>query len=322
MTLTLPRRLERAAVEDPAARDWSLLTTLAEKASYYSLDTYFRQAWSDVGRQWGDLAPGLVHGLASVLFRPDAVVGRRIPACLDFLALQGFLPVRVQPLRMSRHMALDLWRYQHNAGTLDRIAATEELVCAADSLYVLLLDTSEDRTVPATVRLRRLKGNGAGDPSGTGPTLRSTARIVNRIMAMVHTADEPMDLVRELGIYFDAARRRDLLRLPLEPFDPTAVLDALHAANPEVELDPEAALRRLRSRLGHERGHGPVARHLADVASGGAKLDWLFASAELDCAIPQWDRVLVATHYIDYDESDDMLILGTGEAEWHSSAVR
>jgi hypothetical protein len=306
--LTLPRRLELAAVCDPAVNRWPMLTRLNEKAAYFSLDTYFRQALADLEAAWGDGVAGQIRPLASILFRPDAVAGRRIPGCLAFLAGHGFAPLAAVPVRMTRHMALELWRFQHNAGTLDRIAATEHLIAAGDSLYVLLLDSLGAQEVPATVRLRSLKGNGAGDPAGAAPTLRSTARIVNRILAMVHTADEPMDLVRELGIFFDAATRHHLIQTvgaaqPLSQGWLSAMLEALHEANPEVDLDPEAALDRMRLRYGYvsqaEAGH--------------------FAASP-EVSLPVWDRVLICSHYIRYDTNDDMLILGNGEQEWLSLA--
>jgi hypothetical protein len=303
--LTLPRRLELAAVCDPAVNRWPMLTRLSEKAAYFSLDTYFRQALVSLEAAWGQQMAEQIRPLASILFRPDAVVGRRIPACLEFLAGHGFIPLAAVPLRMTRHMALELWRFQHNAGTLDRIAATEHLIAAGDSLYVLLLDTSGAQEVPATVRLRGLKGNGAGDPAGAAPTLRSTARIVNRILAMVHTADEPMDLVRELGIFFDAAARLRLLQVArsAQPMFMSSILEALHEANPSVELDPQAALDRMRIRYGY----------ISEAEAGQ------FAASP-EVSLPVWDRVLICSHYIRYDTSDDMLILGNGEAEWRSLA--
>jgi hypothetical protein len=302
--LTLPRRLELAAVQDPAVNRWPMLTRLPEKAAYFSLDTYFRQALADLDDAWGEEVSGRVRPLASILFRPDAVAGRRIPACLEFLAGHGFAPLAAVPLRLTRHMALELWRFQHNAGTLDRIAATEHLVAAGDSLYVLLLDRLGGQEIPATVRLRGLKGDGAGDPAGAAPTLRSTARIVNRILAMLHTADEPMDLVRELGIFFDPVVRARLIRAaaeaqPLTAGWLTATLDRLHEANPEVELDPRAALDRMRIRYGY----------VSEAEAG-------HFAASPEVSLPVWDRVLICSHYIRYDTNDDMLIVGNGEAQW------
>ncbi|GIH10815.1 hypothetical protein Rhe02_88820 [Rhizocola hellebori] len=302
--LTLPRRLELAAIGDPAVNRWPALTRLPEKAAYFSLDTYFRQALAELEAAWGGELAGRLRPLASILFRPDAVAGRRIPACLEFLAGHGFAPLAAVPLRLTRHMALELWRYQHNAGTLDRVAATEHLVAAGDSLYLLLLDRLGAPEVPATVRLRGLKGDGAGDPAGAAPTLRSTARIVNRILAMLHTPDEPLDLVRELGIFFDAAARARLIQLatgaqPLTAGWTSSVLEALHAANPPVDLDPQAALDRMRIRYGY----------VSEAEAG-------HFAASPQVVLPAWDRVLICSHYISYDTSDDMLIAGNGEAQW------
>ena len=91
--LTLPRRLEQAAVCDPAVNRWPMLTRLSEKAAYFSLDTYFRQTLADLQAAWGEELAGQIRPLASILFRPDAVVGRRIPACLAFLVGHGFAPI-------------------------------------------------------------------------------------------------------------------------------------------------------------------------------------------------------------------------------------
>lgn len=323
---SIARRLREAAIDDATAVRWRELTRLPEKAAYYELNPYFRLAWSDACHYHGSNAAAVFRNVGAVMFRPDAIAGRRIERCLAFLRDHGFAPVALLPIEISRHGLLELWRYQNNAATVDRLAATEELARSGSGLYLLLLDQTGGHRVPAAVRLRTLKGRGSGDPPASPPTLRSEADIVNRMLSMVHTADEPIDLVRELGIWFDAPVRHRLIRAlaslrPLPDADVEAIVAEAYTQAPPVEFDPHAAAGRLSRALTRSPAAVEWAENVRCAQEEGQGLAWLALSRTLStdgADVEQWDLTQVATHFITCDESEDMLILGNGESAWYS----
>jgi hypothetical protein len=59
-------------------------------------------------------------------------------------------------------------------------------------------------------RLTRLKGG--NDPSGrAADSLRSVAGSPNRLLTMVHTSDDPADVVRELAVFLPWRERTALV---------------------------------------------------------------------------------------------------------------
>ncbi len=191
-----------------AAPDWDYLSVLEDKRARYAEDSYFRQGWQDVARAWPANPAGHVQRLATMLIRPEAIYARRAQACLDAAVAHGFRLAAFAPMVLSRHIALDLWRYQHNAGTLDRLAVTELVFDARPAIFLVLADATPS-PLPAAVRLSSLKG--ANDPAGlVAGTIRAAAGAAQRLLPMVHTADEPADVVRELGLLFSGRQRRAL----------------------------------------------------------------------------------------------------------------
>ena len=116
-------------------------------------------------------------------------------------------------LRFDRHAIRGLWRYQWNMATPQRQALQEQIMTSFDSLLVIVRRSSPIR-VPTTVYLTDLKGPSL--PADRKPEhLRTVLNSTNPVLNFVHTADEPADVIRELGIYFDAGQRADCVRMLL-----------------------------------------------------------------------------------------------------------
>jgi len=140
-------------------------------------------------------------------------------------------------LRFERHSIHALWRYQWNMATPQRRALQEQIMTCFDSL-VIVVRMARPIRVPTTVYLTDLKGPSL--PADRKPEhLRTLLDSSNAILNFVHTADEPADVIRELGIYLDTAQRAACLRALLgraEPADARTMLG-------ELEHDHAQALR-------------------------------------------------------------------------------
>ncbi len=318
--ITVPGRERDRRPPDPLPddREWRRLTVLPRKRRDYREDLDFRESWWDLRALHGDRAVEVLQSLALLSFKPDAVVGRRIAAALDFAAAQGFVPVAAGNVRLDRHGMRALWRWNWNRMRVDRLDLCTLLFAATDMLVVLF--TAPPGPVPASVRLSNLKGgyDAASRPAGT---LRSTLRSVSGLFTFVHAADEPADVVRELAVFFDRDERRRLLAeaAGLRPADLRLAerIERLEAAHPPHDLDPHAALGRLAARP----GGAAVAAALEAELAAGARLDWMRIrelAAPLDVTVPAvlWDVLSVAAELMVMErlEAPDLLPTPTLQA--------
>jgi len=182
------------------------LTTDARKALLYGHEAYFREAWHDAQTIIGNER---LHGLRQftyVLFKPDAVLARAIGRAIEVLAEEDFRPVSAATFRFDRVLARELWRYELNIATLQRLEAIDVLLPTTDSLLVVLQDIAELPAVPASEKLRLTKGPAL-------KRLRSLEDIRTRIGAhdgmlnFIHCPDDTSDMVREIGLLLAPAAR-------------------------------------------------------------------------------------------------------------------
>lgn len=172
----------------------SPLTNCRGKIAAYRMDPYFRQGFEGIN---------LVEAQSVTLMvlKPEAVVGRRLGPALEFLENNGFEVLEARRIRLSPILARELWRYQLNTATQDRLDVIDVLLPSTDSLLLLLRDrTSQAGGIPAATRLSQLKGS--SDPSLQQPhSLRSRLQAPTRLLNFVHAPDEPADVVRELALF-------------------------------------------------------------------------------------------------------------------------
>jgi hypothetical protein len=282
----------------PDEKTWEKLTASPRKPALFADDLYFREAWADVQDSWDGKGAEILQDLALFTFKSDGVIGRRIRPTLSFFERQGFALAAVAPMRHNRHSMRELWRYDWNLYPTDRLALTSLMHGATETLLLLLRDTRYDGVIPGTVRLADLKGSVSQE---WGPQhLRSVLKPPNRVINFCHIADEPADVVRELGIFLDRRERRDLLNTMREDggdLGPAvlAQVDRLESAYPEHDFDLRATLERI-----EQSGRAPAwaVDRIRNAAESGEQLTFdqlceVLPPGEGDAEL--WDFILVAT---------------------------
>lgn len=63
----------------------------------------------------------MLSGHASIILKPEAIVNRKAHLCIEFLMQHGFIPVAQKRFQFNRHLIRDLWRFQFNAATRERL---------------------------------------------------------------------------------------------------------------------------------------------------------------------------------------------------------
>ncbi|MEU6683578.1 nucleoside-diphosphate kinase [Streptomyces sp. NPDC046832] len=300
-------------------RAFDSLTVDPRKRDLYRLDTYAREGLELFGspseRAW-------LHANTFVVLKPDALAGRRGPRVLDILEEEGWKPFAARPFAFDPVLTREIWRYQFNAASRQRIAVVDHLLGSGPSALVLLRDTRRAGSgLPASVRLTAAKG--AADPaSAHGRDLRTRFGRVNGLFNFVHTPDEPADLVRELRLFTyrtgTAWLRAALTQSPPaegQPCPARSLVAELEQDVPLHDLAAEASLGRLAGRTDR---WGALAR---EHRSRDAVRHWLTAlsDTELPPGAARWDVLSVLTEWIDCNEPGVAPLLATvAAADWRN----
>ncbi|MEU6775200.1 nucleoside-diphosphate kinase [Streptomyces sp. NPDC046759] len=256
------------------------------KRRLYGADTYYQEAYEQLAALTDDVT-GFAHRHATLLLKPDAVVARRLEAAVDWLAGREFRIVGAAVTRLTRTMIRSLWYFQWNLATPYRRRLAALFLEDADAL-VLLVRHAHDLGIPASVELTRLKG--PTDPDARRPgQLRHLLGRHSYLLNLVHTPDEPADVLRELAVHFDDTARGRLFRSALagenRTVDALELTGRLYAAAKPRDLDFEPAVERLRDAVSRHTGTDPTAtpRTLLETAwEEGIDLD-------------PWDTVVVGS---------------------------
>ncbi|MEU6326144.1 hypothetical protein ABZ851_02465 [Streptomyces sp. NPDC047049] len=319
MTLTTDAVCRSAVAADAL----DALTADPDKRELYRYDTYAREGLDSFAAM-GALERS--RGVTFVALKPDAVAGRRCRQLLDVLYEEGWFPLAATPVRFDPLLTRELWRYQFNAASQQRIAVVDHLLGSGPSLLVLLGDARRPAWMPASVRLTAAKGS-ADPEAARGRDLRTRIGRVNGLFNFMHTADDPADVVRELQLFsyqtgWQWCREALTCDGPGQPPEPGSgpahdLLPQLEAAIPQHDLDLALSLRRL------ERGTDAWAE-LATTAAAPEHIGaWLaeLARTPLPYGSARWDVLSVVTGWIDCNEPGVAPLLPTSSAAaWEPAA--
>jgi nucleoside diphosphate kinase len=279
------------------------------KLALYAVDLYFWESWEDLRQVAAADTDGLVWSHAFLLVKPDGIAARKSRPALRWLDEHGFTVCAAESFRLDRHVPRAIWAYQWNIASRERKDLFDLLLALTDSLFLMLRGPAGD--VPATVVLSDLKG--PADPAlRRSGQLRHALGPRNFLLNFVHMADDPLDLVREIGVYFDAEVRTRIYRQALDRHDARRaaehLAERLEAQVAERDLLLPPALTRLRERAsaGPRRGRRATAwrelRELSEAVSGGASRDWqrlLCLADHVGIVTDVWDRIVIGTYLMD-----------------------
>lgn len=286
-------------------------SSLASKREAYAREAYFREAQADVSDCLGPSHEKRLSRVAALLIRPDGVAARRVEDIVSRVVENGFRPAAVRKVRLDRLAVREIWRYELNAATVDRIYTAERIMTAYESLYILVQDMSEPDE-PACARLRSFKG--PADPTLRARThLRTLIGARSGLLSYVHSADEPADLLRELGILFGRDERRRLLSSLCKPQlvdeQIRAITRQLYARCPAHSLSLDDALSAIRAACN---GSNDVARQelwtICGYVAAGEKLSDIFrlfeSARSLGIPDDDWNLLVLASHAVVFSIDD------------------
>ncbi|OSC74747.1 nucleoside-diphosphate kinase [Streptomyces sp. WA6-1-16] len=255
----------------------------------YPDDVYFRETAALLGRQETDCANRALLRSTFVMFKPDAIVGRRVEPALAFLARHGFRPLGALEAEVDARVCRELWRYQINAAPLAVIRAVDMILeSGPPCLIVGLRDmrAPEKSGTTAAERLAELKGS-SKSRAARELSLREALGCELMCLNFVHAPDDPADLIREIGV-LTGRRREEAFAMLAAEAAPHRAAEAGTAARELYAAHPAHALARPEAAA---RPHRP-----ADSAAALAQVEQLDASGE---GIELWDRIVLAAELVE-----------------------
>ncbi|MFD7668741.1 nucleoside-diphosphate kinase [Streptomyces sp. NPDC059788] len=303
------------------------------KLELFAADTYFLESHEQLGSLTADV-DGFAHRHAALLLKPDAVVSRQIPTTVKWLAANGFRIVAAERTRLTRTAVRSLWYYQWNLATPQRRRLADMFMDSCDAVVLVVRPVAEEAgAAPASVVVT--EGKGPTDPLARVPgQLRYEIGRYSYLLNLVHTPDEPADVLRELGIHFDTALRERVYTSALAGEDRSdralELAAQLHAEVAQRDLTFEPAAQRLKDAVraaeesvppGAVRDELHAARLGAHSPAGYERL--LEAAWQAGLPLDPWDVVIVGTHVLPMKRKGLAPVLdGVGVHDWQLHMAR
>jgi hypothetical protein len=295
------------------ARLWRSLTVIDEKRGHFEDEAYFRESWAAATGSLGDGAARVLQSVAILVIQPDCIAWRKVDTCLDYFTDRQFMPVLVKPIQFNRHHIRELWRYQSPVSTLDSVALAELVCTKTESMLIFFADLVPEPVMPASTRLTMLKGSARPAKRAAG-SLRSVLDCPNPNIVLVHASDEPVDIVRELGIFYDYESllgiysELGLALAELKPVDSVKLVADAYRKHPENGMCAELSAKILLAEIdalgnGEHAEYARSLRAMIDGARHGRSLDWFAFSRHMALAgidNHSWDALVVGAHYIQH----------------------
>ena len=179
--------------------DRNTITAVPQKFEEYSKEVSFRISEDAFNRAVGRESESILQRIASITVKPDGLIYDAVEPLISFMDQNGFRLFYSNLEHVTPSQAREIWRFQWNVATLDRMRIFDAVIGLGKSLTLYFLDTTPNPSIPATTRLRTLKGSAVASLRD-GNSLRDNIKSPNRLLTLIHAPDEPIDIVREVGI--------------------------------------------------------------------------------------------------------------------------
>ncbi|MBD9597684.1 hypothetical protein IB270_33205 [Ensifer sp. ENS05] len=214
------------------------LSAVHSKNYRYGQESYFQESLRDFNDVFGE---GLVgcRNLTYALLKPDCFVTRSGQKTLHALRTAGFRTIGFEIVQFDRYRVRELWRYEYNAARVARYRLIDELLCAGPSLLAVLAHDGVEPQLDASAYLSSKKGRNLIALREPG-CLREVIGACDGTLNFIHTPDELLDVVRELGVLLDDEARHRVLLSMRESHETSGseVIASIERQYPHEDLSP------------------------------------------------------------------------------------
>lgn len=300
--------------------DWANLTHFTKKREYFSADHCFILS-NKIGEYiLNDKMAFLLKDYTLLMIKPESFLLNKLQEIFSLLEKYHFSPVYYKFCTVSCIKSAELWKYHWSAATFIRIIVSQKLMSFSEGLILVLKNTNRNEEF-ASSYLCSLKGS-AIEANRKAHHFRSILKPLNRLLNYIHTADEPIDFIRELGIFFDWD---ELFRVYQDIKDNT-ILDLqsiLIESNSFIKnneiINPYKVLERYKIWFTQKRNtikqmdittFNGILTKIDEVLNGKGFFDikLLIDLQKLNLLEWNWDLLVIMTTFINYDSGEDPII--------------
>ena len=292
----------------------SAMSRSKKKLDIYYQDFYYEMSFTQAYDTLQESLLFHMNNVALLVIKPDAVFMNRIPLIVQWLFSNGYEILYMSELYVTHTQTTELWKYQWSAASIDRIIVNEKLMEMGHSFLLLLRNKEYTATNndPLSVRLTEQKG-AAKETLRLEYHLRSILKPLNIILNYVHTADEPADVIREIGIlcgtYELSNVYASILSGHIKPY--SMILEKIrNKIIPEVGKPEELLLslwNSTRKEL-YDPDRAVIEKHLYDVVRNKRFLNLQLLISAHVIKKWTWDWLVASSFLIQYD-SNNLAIL-------------
>lgn len=189
--------------------DIRTLSKTPSKIEMYDREGFIHHSIADICQLLGNDVQYFGDRFALLIIRAETFVGRRALKTINIIRNMNFSPIGWKEVEIYPLLMKELWKFQLNIASEDRVKLITEITAKGNSLIVLLRDEESGNKIPATLRLSSLKGSLS--PERRHPDdIRSKLDMKGTTFGFIHTSDEPIDMFRELKIIFSTDELREL----------------------------------------------------------------------------------------------------------------
>ncbi len=297
----------------PDKLHWAL-SRFSKKINIYRQDFYYEMSISCALEILQDNVLSCLSNIALLIIKPDAEAMGRVPLIIQLLSSSGYEIVYMRELHITHTQTTELWKYQWSAASVDRIIVNEKLMEMGHSFLLILKNRQYAASIkhPLSAFLTKQKGSADGELR-SAQHFRSILKPLNIILNYIHTADEPADVVRELGILLSSD---ELLNMYKEIFyEGTTPYTAILAKIQDYKMADTDNPGKLLLSLWRGTNKGALSpdqialeRHFYDASQGKCNLDLrLLLSAGI---INQWtwEWIIAVSFFIQYGNGNEVII--------------
>lgn len=289
------------------------LSISPKKLEIYRNDFYYEWSFAQARYILQDRFLFSMRNTALLLIKPDAEMMNRIPLIIHLLDSNGYELLYGSRLRVTHTQTTELWKYQWSAATIDRIIVNEKLMGLGPSLLLLLKNRQHavSSSLPLSAYLTEQKG-AANEKLRTAEHFRTVLKPLNIILNYIHTADEPADVIREIGLLVGIADLAAVYTRILS--ESTISFDSLHYkkydADTPVYYPRELLLllwQNARAQISKP-SQDILDQHFHDVCQNKCYLDLNLLLANNVIKQWTWEWVVAVSHFIQYNTDNPVII--------------
>jgi hypothetical protein len=283
-----------------------LYSTNLKKNELFCVDPYFRDCIDHMSITTNNVLDFKLLNIAPVIFRPDSIVTRECIRIFKKILALGYHPIYVKPFTYNRYTIRECWKYQLNIATRDRIDMMDMILLNYPCLYILFFTPSFPSGVSATQYLSQKKGPSSPNYRKENQLRYSVKSAQVSVLTFIHVADEPIDIIREWGAFFDNEERTNLFKALLhgKTCDAYTYLTSLADAYENNSLKYTDIIKKINDKCNSKQY--PVERNIISRIEDKS-LSWRAALATLyqnNTQLSHWDLVSICapfaeTHYSD-----------------------